>query len=541
MLKDMLPISVLAALALGLSGNPASAGSEQRLGNLPEGWKIEKSVVVPPAQNVAIGRRLGAKILKLTNTYVSAQGNRLQINIIHCPTAADAEKVYKVVLQAHSGISDYALRDGNSVFEFVSNDMSLVKQARLALGFGSIGLHSAAVKLIKALPPGWQVVKSFLAPQDQTAAIGKRLGGRIKNLTNTTLSAHGQQIQVNILECSTSAEAAKVYGAIRRMKDHPAFCLRVADSVVEFVGDDISLATKTAYELGLKPKPKSLRYRISFEAAPIRKCDYMSWNELYNLFLQAEGDPDSQAIRSRISQLGKRFDFGSELALRTCGSPKKEEPTYSFNPPAINAQPSAGGDITRYSFKNLPRKFGIPSVSITATVRTTDQATVPTARKANEDLLKSTQFWPGDSPEIIALAKKITAGCTNQQDKVNNILQWLQPGSNIQFGGSVTGSRYGVQTTLRQGFGQCWDFSDCFITLCRASGVPARQVAGWFYGQSGHIWAEVLFENRGWQQVDPTGGTAVKCGIYHIAYLTSEDGSLPIVYLSSPKIDILDQ
>ncbi len=77
----------------------------------------------------------------------------------------------------------------------------------------------------------------------------------------------------------------------------------------------------------------------------------------------------------------------------------------------------------------------------------------------------------------MTLAKRITSGCKTKEDKVSAILRWLSPGKNIKFGGPMTGSRYGVKKTLAQGFGQCWDFSDCFITLCRGSGVPCRQVA----------------------------------------------------------------
>lgn len=72
-----------------------------------------------------------------------------------------------------------------------------------------------------------------------------------------------------------------------------------------------------------------------------------------------------------------------------------------------------------------------------------------------------------------------------------------------------------------------------------AAGVPTRQVAGWLYGSSGHVWAEFYREGEGWQQVDPTGGGKLMCGIYHIPYFASEDGEMPIVYVAMPKIETL--
>jgi len=49
--------------------------------------------------------------------------------------------------------------------------------------------------------------------------------------------------------------------------------------------------------------------------------------------------------------------------------------------------------------------------------------------------------------------------------------------------------------------------------------------------------AEFYRQGRGRQQVDPTGGGALRCGIYHIPYFTSEDGEMPILYVSMPKIE----
>jgi transglutaminase-like putative cysteine protease len=116
------------------------------------------------------------------------------------------------------------------------------------------------------------------------------------------------------------------------------------------------------------------------------------------------------------------------------------------------------------------------------------------------------------------------------------ILDWLVPGKNLKYGGQALGSRYGVKNVLKQRFGRCWDFSDCFVTLCRAVGVPCRQVMGWLHGESGHVWAEVLIEGKGWRQVDPTAGMGCDCR--YIPYLASEAGPVSLVYVSAVNIKI---
>jgi transglutaminase-like putative cysteine protease len=193
-----------------------------------------------------------------------------------------------------------------------------------------------------------------------------------------------------------------------------------------------------------------------------------------------------------------------------------------------------------YLFDNPPKMLGVPYVTATMEISTDANGYVPTTHKDDATLLSSTEFWPSNDPEIIALAGDITTGKQTPEEKVQAILEWLTPGKNIKFGGPVTGSRWGVKKVLAQKFGQCWDFSDCFVTLCRASGIPCRQVGGWLYGGSGHIWAEYLDEGKGWKQIDATGGGKLNCGIYHIPYFTSETGEMPILYVSMPRVEIVE-
>lgn len=230
----------------------ANANGEDIFKNLPEGWKVEKSFVASKDQTAAISRKLGGRISKLTNTVLSIKGKRLQVNVLYCPTNSEAEKIYKAVLEAHNGLAANTVRDGITVIEFAKcDDIKLMNRACRALGLETARLDSVARKLIKKIPDGWLIEKSFVAPREQTAAIGKKLGGRIKNLSNTIFSVQGQQFQVNVIECVTPQEAKTIYKSILEMKQDPAFCLLLDNFVVEFVGDDIELAKKAVHELAI--------------------------------------------------------------------------------------------------------------------------------------------------------------------------------------------------------------------------------------------------------------------------------------------------
>ena len=387
------------------------------------------------------------------------------------------------------------------------------------------------------LPAGCVVTKSEEITGDQLEAIGGRLGAPLKSLSNTYLLVHGKPIQVNVLEASTEAEAAAVFETISAMKTDPAFCLLVGRRVIEFVGADVATAIKTTYEVGFVEKPTQVRYRITAHASTIETADYMAFNELFNVFLATDtASPSAEAV-ARIEELSEGFTFGRSLVLRAQGSAGGAS-AYRFTPEPTVAEDLPNGRVV-YSFDQPPEVLGVPYVTMTATITCNAAGLTPATRGGDASLLSATPHWPVDDPDVVAQAATITAGRDTPQEKVQAILEWLGPGTNIDYGG-VTGSRWGVKKVLSQEYGHCWDFSDCFVTLARAAGIPSRQVGGWLYGVSGHIWAEVLIEGAGWQQVDPTGGGRLDCGIYHIPYFTTETGDMPILYLSMPQIEILD-
>ncbi len=389
---------------------------------------------------------------------------------------------------------------------------------------------------LRQLPPGVAVERSVAVPAAQTKAIGQKLGGDIQRLTNSIVRVHGRSIQVNAITAVDESNAKTIQAALGKIKSYP-FCTRKGQVVIEYVGRNIDapLAIKTSYELGLRAKPERVRYRVIADLATVEKADYMACNTLFNQFLAVQDGTNQDAIR-QIKDLSTRFEFGRSLVLRKPSLDDKST-KHAFRPTPIASK--ASGATIAYSFGELTNRQGIPFV--TATIETTvdDSGYREATTAPAEHLTVATSFWPTDDPRVRALARRITAGKSTNGAKAMAILKWLSPGQNLKYSGQ-TGSRWGTLKVFEQKFGHCWDFSDCFVTLARAAGVPSRQVAGWFYGSSGHVWAEFYREGRkGWQQVDPTGGGKLPCGIYHIPYFTSEDGEMPILYVSMPKIEAM--
>ncbi|MFA5189487.1 MAG: transglutaminase-like domain-containing protein [Verrucomicrobiia bacterium] len=394
---------------------------------------------------------------------------------------------------------------------------------------------AATDSCFERLPFGCEVVQSDVLSGEQRDAIGQRLGVPLKTVSNTQMVLQGAALRVNIMEANTDEDAPKLHAAIFRTKNHPAFCLQRGRKVVEFCRCDAATAIKAAYELGFVRKPSRVLYRITAQIATIRTADYMAFNELCRAFFSTDANRPNPKIVARVAELSKGFTFGDSLALR---ARQQAGIVLRFTPAPVRTEPR-GSDRVVYVFDQTPKTLGVPHVTLHTEIPCDHTGLTPTDRAPSASLLASTPYWPVGDPEVAALAGDITAGRQTPEAKVRAILEWLKPGRNIKSSGP-TGSRWGVKKVLRQKFGHCWDASDCFVTLARAAGVPARQVGGWLFGTSGHIWAEVLVVGKGWQQVDPTGGGRLDCGIYHIPYFASEDGEMPILYVSLPRVEIVE-
>ena len=70
----------------------------------------------------------------------------------------------------------------------------------------------------------------------------------------------------------------------------------------------------------------------------------------------------------------------------------------------------------------------------------------------------------------------------------------------------------GAKKALVQGEGDCTEYSELMVALCRARGIPARIQMGLVLKKNGevgyHNWVEVFFEQFGWVSFDPTAADA---------------------------------
>lgn len=127
--------------------------------------------------------------------------------------------------------------------------------------------------------------------------------------------------------------------------------------------------------------------------------------------------------------------------------------------------------------------------------------------------LSPTEFWQTKSPEI----KKLS----NELKTANNIYEYIVRNLSYDYEKVKPNSvRLGaIETLINPDNAICMEFTDLFVALARASGIPAREINGYAYADNPniqpqslvadvlHSWPEYYdYDKQLWIPIDPTWG-----------------------------------
>lgn len=174
----------------------------------------------------------------------------------------------------------------------------------------------------------------------------------------------------------------------------------------------------------------------------------------------------------------------------------------TFGTPALFASWPAGAKSRKLTFS-----FAVERQEIRQTNLPTDE---PKWNRADyAEYLTPTSMGPIDG-EVKKLASQITKGKTTVLAKAKAVYDWCC--ENMYRDPNTVGCGKGdVCALLQKPGGKCTDISSVFIALCRASGVPAREVFSVRLGKKPeeditgyqHCWAEFFVPGYGWVTADP--------------------------------------
>ncbi|MDO8487873.1 MAG: transglutaminase domain-containing protein, partial [bacterium] len=167
-----------------------------------------------------------------------------------------------------------------------------------------------------------------------------------------------------------------------------------------------------------------------------------------------------------------------------------------------------------------------------------------------QQYLQPTSYWPSADPQMVELARKLgTAEAI--YNYVMNTLKYDQ--TRVRPGVERKGGLAALQTPSTS---VCTEFTDLFITLARAAGIPAREINGYAYttnqelrplslGSVFHAWPQYWNEKRqAWVSIDPTWGNTTggvdyfnKLDFNHFAFVThGVSDSTPTLAISSADV-----
>ena len=131
-----------------------------------------------------------------------------------------------------------------------------------------------------------------------------------------------------------------------------------------------------------------------------------------------------------------------------------------------------------------------------------------------DDFLGAEQYLEVDSEEIKQQATEITADKANDCEKAETIYNYV--GDNLDYVNNEKDEKGGALEAHEKGQGDCTYFSDYYIALARAAGIPTRFVEGAVHSETKdeentskknlHDWAESYLPGTGWTSIDPTWG-----------------------------------
>jgi len=178
-------------------------------------------------------------------------------------------------------------------------------------------------------------------------------------------------------------------------------------------------------------------------------------------------------------------------------------------------------------------QFGVDSeVQIIVNKLGSSKASFPLENKENLEYTRATENIDINA-EITKKANEIVAGKTDAlkataalADFVHNYVTYDESyGNTIKKASFVFQSRRGV----------CDEYTNLFIAMCRAVGLPGRYVSGVAYSNikdefGNHAWAEVYIPGHDWIPFDPTYGQSGWIDVSHIALAKSQDTQSSVLY-----------
>jgi len=167
-----------------------------------------------------------------------------------------------------------------------------------------------------------------------------------------------------------------------------------------------------------------------------------------------------------------------------------------------------GDRYAEFVFLNPKDDFEIKISVKVQLIRYDLDTALKTSKTTNEVIpakyLAGEKYLEKNNPAILEVSKGITG--KTQIHTIENIYYYVL--ENMEYAG-YNPADLGAAKALKLGKGDCSEFTDLLVALCRAKGIPARSVIGYNIeceNTPKHAWAEIYVKGCGWVPFDPMLG-----------------------------------
>jgi hypothetical protein len=176
----------------------------------------------------------------------------------------------------------------------------------------------------------------------------------------------------------------------------------------------------------------------------------------------------------------------------------------------------SGNQVLHFTFENLV-PYGSRVVTIKSRLLVSATAnpihSVPLPRDLNPQ-----KHIESDHPAISRIAHKLQKADASRT--IEEVFRWVA--GHVRYSG-YAGRDRGALYALEHKKGDCTEYANLFVALCRANGIGARPIGGYVCPQSGvlrardyHNWGE-FYKNGTWNLADPQSGVLMRNTADYIA------------------------
>ncbi len=176
----------------------------------------------------------------------------------------------------------------------------------------------------------------------------------------------------------------------------------------------------------------------------------------------------------------------------------------------------SGNQVLHFTAENLA-PYGSRVVTIKANLLVSATGNPILAGPVSEDLHPQ-KYIESNHPKIKRMAQNLRGSDTIKT--IEEVFRWVT--GHLRYSG-YTGKNRGALYAFENKQGDCTEYADLFVALCRANKIPARPVGGFICTQNSvlkakgfHNWSE-FYEHGTWKLADPQKRVLMHNGADYVA------------------------